>query len=110
MSLKKAFSLSLYSLIYWFLPVYFAIIIIVKLILKNGLKSEYSVITLLKIEFRDRGFGGIYGVGKAAAHPPALAVLKFEPAGAQENTIYFDGVWKVSLNQEGNFWVDRYVF
>jgi len=36
-------------------------------------------------ELKDRGFGGIYGVGKAAAHPPALAVLKFEPAGAQKS-------------------------
>ncbi|XP_017005120.2 probable aminopeptidase NPEPL1 isoform X2 [Drosophila takahashii] len=35
-------------------------------------------------ELRERGFGGIYGVGKAAAVPPALVVLSHEPRGAQE--------------------------
>lgn len=32
----------------------------------------------------DEGFGGIYGVGKAALDPPALAVLSYEPDGATE--------------------------
>lgn len=35
-------------------------------------------------ELNERGFGGIYGVGKAATVPPALAVLSHEPAGATE--------------------------
>lgn len=30
-------------------------------------------------ELEERGFGGIYGVGKAAANPPALAVLSHTP-------------------------------
>lgn len=33
---------------------------------------------------------GIYGVGKAAVHPPALVVLSHTPAGAQ-NTIAWVG-------------------
>lgn len=33
-------------------------------------------------ELERRGFGGIYGVGKAAVHPPALAVLSHTPQGA----------------------------
>ncbi|XP_065332008.1 probable aminopeptidase NPEPL1 [Cloeon dipterum] len=33
-------------------------------------------------ELNERGFGGIYGVGKAAADPPALAVLSHCPEGA----------------------------
>lgn len=33
-------------------------------------------------DLQKRGFGGIYGVGKAAAVPPALAVLSHTPAGA----------------------------
>ena len=33
---------------------------------------------------REKGMGGIYGVGKAAAHAPALAVLSHEPAGATD--------------------------
>ncbi|XP_020813373.1 probable aminopeptidase NPEPL1 isoform X2 [Drosophila serrata] len=35
-------------------------------------------------ELRERGFGGIYGVGKAAAVPPALVVLSHLPKRAQE--------------------------
>ncbi|KAH8383768.1 hypothetical protein KR009_010407 [Drosophila setifemur] len=35
-------------------------------------------------ELNERGFGGIYGVGKAAAVPPALVVLSHLPKGAQE--------------------------
>lgn len=35
-------------------------------------------------ELLEQGFGGIYGVGKAAAVPPALVVLSHEPKGAQE--------------------------
>lgn len=34
-------------------------------------------------ELRERGFGGLYGVGKAAEHPPALAVLSHTPASAK---------------------------
>jgi len=36
-------------------------------------------------DLREQGFGGIYGVGKAAAHPPALAVLKYNPDGAKRS-------------------------
>ncbi|KAH8417618.1 hypothetical protein KR222_002822 [Zaprionus bogoriensis] len=35
-------------------------------------------------QLKERGFGGIYGVGKAAEVPPALVVLSHEPKGAQE--------------------------
>ncbi|CAL9705050.1 unnamed protein product [Knipowitschia caucasica] len=35
-------------------------------------------------ELKLKGFGGIYGVGKAAEHPPALAVLSHTPAGATQ--------------------------
>ena len=33
-------------------------------------------------ELRERGFGGIYGVGKAAANPPALVILSHKPANS----------------------------
>jgi len=33
-------------------------------------------------ELRERGFGGIYGVGKASTHPPALVVLSHKPASS----------------------------
>lgn len=39
-------------------------------------------------ELRQRGFGGIYGVGKAAAVPPALAVLSHYPDGATETVAW----------------------
>uniref|UniRef100_A0A7N6C192 Cytosol aminopeptidase domain-containing protein n=1 Tax=Anabas testudineus TaxID=64144 RepID=A0A7N6C192_ANATE len=35
-------------------------------------------------ELNKRGFGGIHGVGKAAEHPPALAVLSHTPDGATQ--------------------------
>ncbi|XP_011364328.1 probable aminopeptidase NPEPL1 isoform X5 [Pteropus vampyrus] len=35
-------------------------------------------------ELKTRGFGGLYGVGKAAVHPPALAVLSHTPDGATQ--------------------------
>ncbi|TUE53335.1 putative aminopeptidase NPEPL1 [Bagarius yarrelli] len=35
-------------------------------------------------ELKQRGFGGIYGVGKSAEHPPALAVLSHTPSGATQ--------------------------
>lgn len=39
-------------------------------------------------ELNKRGFGGIYGVGKAAEVPPALVVLSHEPAGAKETVAW----------------------
>ncbi|XP_050294719.1 probable aminopeptidase NPEPL1 [Anthonomus grandis grandis] len=35
-------------------------------------------------ELQKKGFGGIYGVGKAAKVPPALAVLSYTPEGATQ--------------------------
>ena len=35
-----------------------------------------------------QGFGGIYGVGKAALHAPALAVLSHTPPGATETVAW----------------------
>lgn len=35
-------------------------------------------------ELKDKGMGGIYGVGKAATCPPALAVLSHTPPGATQ--------------------------
>ncbi|OQS06217.1 metalloprotease family M17, partial [Thraustotheca clavata] len=37
-------------------------------------------------ELRERGFGGIYGVGKAAEHPPALAILSYYPPDTSDET------------------------
>ncbi|XP_053309401.1 probable aminopeptidase NPEPL1 [Spea bombifrons] len=35
-------------------------------------------------ELKDKGFGGIYGVGKAAENPPALVIVSHTPAGATQ--------------------------
>ncbi|KAM8947609.1 putative aminopeptidase NPEPL1 isoform 2-T2 [Pelodytes ibericus] len=35
-------------------------------------------------ELKEKGFGGIYGVGKAAEHPPALVILSHTPSGATQ--------------------------
>lgn len=52
----------------------------------NSIASELNVkSTIIRgEELNVRGFGGIYGVGKAATVPPALAVLSYEPTGATE--------------------------
>lgn len=39
-------------------------------------------------DLKERGFGGIYGVGKAAAVPPALCVLSHTPAGATKTVAW----------------------
>lgn len=39
-------------------------------------------------ELRDKGFGGIYGVGKAAQVAPALAVLSYTPPGAHSTVAW----------------------
>lgn len=39
-------------------------------------------------ELNEKGFGGIYGVGKAATAPPALAVLSYKPDGATETVAW----------------------
>ncbi|DBA01937.1 TPA: hypothetical protein N0F65_006670 [Lagenidium giganteum] len=50
-------------------------------------KRTGSKITVIRgEELRDQGFGGIYGVGKASSHPPALVVISHYPAGADVNT------------------------
>lgn len=41
-------------------------------------------------ELRDQGFGGLWGVGKAASHPPALVALTHEPHG-YERTVAWVG-------------------
>ena len=40
-------------------------------------------------ELEKQGFGGIYGVGKAAVHPPALAVLSHTPQVVANLANYF---------------------
>lgn len=51
---------------------------------KIGAELNIKPLVIRGEELRERGFGGIYGVGKAAAVPPALIVLSHEPKGAQE--------------------------
>ncbi|CAK4082637.1 unnamed protein product [Aphanomyces euteiches] len=42
-----------------------------------------SITVIRGEELRARGFGGLYGVGKAAEHPPALVVLSYVPPTAK---------------------------
>ena len=39
-------------------------------------------------DLRDGGFGGLWGVGKAATNPPALVVLTFDPANATKTIVW----------------------
>ncbi|XP_048762204.1 probable aminopeptidase NPEPL1 [Ostrea edulis] len=36
-------------------------------------------------DLKEKGFGGIYNVGRSAEHPPALVVLSHKPEGATKN-------------------------
>ncbi|XP_036377380.1 probable aminopeptidase NPEPL1 isoform X1 [Megalops cyprinoides] len=49
-----------------------------------GAKLGIAPIIIKGEELRKRGFGGIYGVGSAAASPPALAVLSHTPPTATQ--------------------------
>jgi leucyl aminopeptidase len=40
-------------------------------------------------EIKERGMGGLYGVGKGSDEPPALIVIRYEPEGAAES----DELW-----------------
>lgn len=51
----------------------------------DGLKKAGKPVELKIIqgeELRDGGFGGLWGVGKAAPFPPALVVMQYQPANA----------------------------
>ena len=39
-------------------------------------------------DLNNQGFGGLYGVGKAAIHQPALVVLSHTPEGATETVAW----------------------
>lgn len=39
-------------------------------------------------ELRERGFGGIYGVGKASVNPPRLVILEYRPPGASRTVAW----------------------
>lgn len=39
-------------------------------------------------ELDEQGFGGIWGVGRAATHPPAFVILSHEPEGATETAVW----------------------
>jgi probable aminopeptidase NPEPL1 len=52
----------------------------------DALKIEPTVIR--GEELAEKGFGGIYGVGKAATVPPALAVLSYTPPGAHSTVAW----------------------
>ncbi|KAI9346386.1 putative aminopeptidase NPEPL1 [Zopfochytrium polystomum] len=42
-------------------------------------------------ELRDKGYGGIYAVGRAAEHPPALVILSYKPCAEPKKTVAFVG-------------------
>jgi len=50
------------------------------------LKVKTTVITGKKLD--EKGFGGLWGVGKAAVHAPALVVLSHRPAKAKKNIVW----------------------
>ncbi|KAE8954981.1 hypothetical protein PR001_g32280, partial [Phytophthora rubi] len=57
------------------------------------------------VQLRDQGFGGIYGVGKAATHKPALVCLSHVPEGAAEDAKGVAMVEKGIIFDTGGFMV-----
>ena len=49
--------------------------------LASSLGSEVSI-SVIQGDDLAKEFGGIHGVGKGAAHPPALVILQYQPTGA----------------------------
>lgn len=54
-------------------------------IAKVGVELNIVPVVIRGQELAERGFGGIYNVGKAASHPPALVILSHRPEGATYN-------------------------
>lgn len=51
----------------------------------NGVNMEHITTKVIKgKELEAQGFGGLYGVGKASEHPPALVILSYNPPGAED--------------------------
>ena len=63
---------------------YFRFISVFQLVREVGKSLSISPVIIQGEDLNERGFGGIYGVGKAAIHKPALAILSHTPAGATE--------------------------
>jgi len=51
----------------------------------DGVNLAYVTTKVIRgKELEAQGFGGLYGVGKASEHPPALVILSYVPPGAAE--------------------------
>ncbi|KAE8975316.1 hypothetical protein PR002_g25631 [Phytophthora rubi] len=48
-------------------------------------RTTSKITAIQRVQLRHQGFGGIYGVGKAATHKPALVCLSHVPEGAAED-------------------------
>ncbi|KAH1008113.1 hypothetical protein HUJ04_005257 [Dendroctonus ponderosae] len=55
---------------------------------KIGAELDITPTVIRDKELAAKGFGGIYGVGKAAKVPPALAVLSYTPTGATQTVAW----------------------
>uniref|UniRef100_K3WWD2 Cytosol aminopeptidase domain-containing protein n=1 Tax=Globisporangium ultimum (strain ATCC 200006 / CBS 805.95 / DAOM BR144) TaxID=431595 RepID=K3WWD2_GLOUD len=54
--------------------------------LRVAKRTNSKAVVIQGEELKKRGFGGIYGVGKAATHLPALVALSHYPEGTSEET------------------------
>ena len=53
-----------------------------------GLALGIKPLVIQGEDLKNQGFGGLYGVGKAAIHQPALVVLSHTPEGATETVAW----------------------
>ena len=56
--------------------------------LVQSLELDIDVNVIVGEELKDSGFGGLWGVGKAATQPPALVVLNYTPEGAERTVAW----------------------
>jgi len=54
--------------------------------MKVAAQLECTITVIQGTELETRGFGGLFGVGKASEHPPALVVLSHIPKGVDPTT------------------------
>ena len=65
--------------------IYYIFFSINKIVKEVGHHLNIEPVIIQGEELKEKGFGGIYGVGKAAEHAPALAVLSHTPDTATES-------------------------
>jgi probable aminopeptidase NPEPL1 len=55
---------------------------------ETAVGADVGITVIEGEQLQEAGLGGLWGVGKAASHPPALVVLSYTPAGATDSVAW----------------------